>query len=128
MATRARRKITLTFSGEIDGENEYNAAENVESPVYVQTYTMVAGNHHQFIVPSALNAGLGGAGDAVCVTILKPSDYTGTIILKGATTASDAEGVYLHPTDPDCITIDPSVQEAIVLKPSAECIIRLVWS
>ena len=32
MAASARRKITLTYSGDVDGEQEINAADNADSP------------------------------------------------------------------------------------------------
>lgn len=126
MSTTARRKITLTFSGEIDGVQEYNAAENAESPAFVQVYKILAGTTSTFVIPDEA----GGFGDVnpTAVTIYKQSDYEGTLILKGASTAADAEGVYLHPTDPDTISIDAAQMSVICLKASADCQVRLVWS
>ncbi len=126
MSVRSERKITVTYSGDVDGTQEYNAAANTLSPAFIQTYKLLAGAATTFVAPSAAN----GFGDftPVAVTILKQTDYAGTIILKGVSTAADNEGVYLHPTDPDTISIDVANQTVIVLKASADCTVRLVWS
>lgn len=126
MATAARRRITITYSGDIDGEQIYDAADNIESPAFVQVYKILAGQSITFTAPCESN----GFGDftPTAVTILKDSDYAGTLILKGGSGASDAEGFYLHPTDPDTISIDVANQTTFVLKASADCTLRLVWS
>ncbi len=69
-----------------------------------------------------------GAFTPTALTIVKSSDYVGTLILKGDSGASDAEGIYLHPTDPDTISIDADNQDSIILKASAACTVRLIWT
>lgn len=119
--------MTIVFSGDVAGTNEYEAADNTDAPAFIQTYLIAAGGSGTtFIVPSTAN----GFGTFIpkAVTIIKPSDYTGTLILKGSSGASDAEGVYLHGTDFDSLSINATLQSAIILKASVACQIILVWS
>jgi hypothetical protein len=126
MTTTAARKIEIAFTGDLVGTQEYEAAVNTDTPAAVQVYELLAGAATTFVVPSEANGF--GAFTPKAVTIIKPSDYVGTLILKGSSGASDAEGVYLHATDPDSISIDADVQSSIVLKASADCTVRLIWT
>lgn len=126
MATLSRRRIILAFSGDVSGEETYDAGNNASSPCFIQVYKLLAGAASTFTVPNAANGF--GAFVPKAVTIIKPGDYAGTIILKGVSTAADNEGVYLHPTDPDSFSIDQANQSVIVLKASADCTVRLIWS
>lgn len=124
--TTVRRRITLTFSGEIDGEQIYDATTVTDSPAYVQVYTLPAEVGIIFELPSELNGF--GTYAPTALTILKPGSFAGTLVLKGAYGADLTEGVYLHPTDPDTISLDADNQASIVLRASGECTVRLIWT
>lgn len=116
------RRIALSLSGDVDGVQEYEAAVNTDSPGQIVAYTISAGAEITFVDPAQFNG-----TTSTAVTIIKPSDYSGTLILKGSSDSLDAEGIRLHPTDPDTISLGVNTQN-IVIKASAECTIRLIWT
>lgn len=118
MSATARRKIIITFNGDVAGEQEYEAAEVSDSVAAIQTYTMAAATPTVFICPASSDQ------DPKSATIIKPSDYAGTLTLKGL---SGDTGILLSPTEPDTITMGDG-QTSFVLLASAECFIRVVWT
>ncbi len=117
MATTAERKITITYSGDVGGTQEIEAADNDVSPGQIQIVTLASGAN-TITVPT-------GGTTPTCCTIMKPSDNTTSITFKGVTGDT---GVRLHDTDPDSISINSSVT-TFVLTAGAQIVgVRLVWS
>jgi hypothetical protein len=117
MSATAKRSTTITYSGDVGGTQELDAADNTDSPAQVQIVTLAIGAN-TITVP-------GGGTTPTCCTIVKPSDNTTSITLKGVTGDT---GIRLHDTDPDSISIDDSVT-TFVLTAAAEIIgVRLYWS
>lgn len=116
MAT-ARRKITITYSGDVDGEQEINAADNTDSPAAVELKTLAIGAN-TITVPTAGTV-------PTAVTIVPPADNETAITFKGITGDT---GVRLHDTDPTTIALDDSVS-SFCLTAGAEIVgVRLYWS
>lgn len=117
MAATARRKVTITYSGEVEGEQELNAADNTDSPAAVEVKTLASGLN-TITVPTAGTV-------PTAVTIVPPADNTTSITLKGVTGDT---GVRIHNTDPTTIALDSSVT-TFVLTTGAQIIgVRLYWS
>ncbi len=117
MSVRAQRKATIVFSGDVGGTQEIEAEDNTDSPAQIQIVTLAVGAN-TITVPS-------GGSTPTCCTIIKPSDNTTSITLKGVTGDT---GIRLHNTDPDCISVYSSVS-SFVLTAGAEIIgVRLVWT
>ena len=126
MSITAARKTTIVFSGDLAGTNEYEADDNVESPgqMFTYTFTAAATNGTVFVPPGTeANATV----VPTCLTILKPSDYTGTIILKTLEATPNDEGIPLHPTDPDSISIAATVTQFCIVV-SEDVALRLLWT
>ncbi len=116
MAT-ANRKVVITYSGDVDGEQEINAAANASSPAVVELKTLASGAN-TITVPTAGKI-------PTAVTIVPPSDNESSITLKGVTGDT---GTRLHDTDPTTIALDDSVT-TFCLTAGAEIIgVRLYWS
>lgn len=124
MAATAKRKITLTYFGDVGGAttgagnvNEVSAADNNASPAQIQLVTLAAGDN-------TITAPTGGASFKSC-TIVKPSTNANAIKIKGA---GGDTGVRLHDTDPDTISLDGS-QGTFILNAAAQIIgVRLFWT
>lgn len=116
MAT-ATRKVTITYSGDVDGEQEINAAANASSPAVLELKTLAAGAN-TITVPTAGKV-------PTAVTIVPPADNTQSVTLKGVTGDT---GVRLHDTDPTSIALDDGVV-SFCLTAGAEIVgVRLYWS
>lgn len=120
MAATARRKITLTYFGDVGGSagfaQEISASDNNPTPAQIQIVTLAIGDN-TITAPSA------GATPRAC-TIVKPTANAVAIKLKGS--AGDV-GIQLHKTDPDTISIDGVA--SFVLNAGAELVgIRLFWT
>lgn len=117
MTSTARRKTTIVFAGDVGGTQEYDAAYNETSPAATAPHNLVAGNN-VIAIPTG----------ATCVTIVKPSDNTVALALKGYSGESVGTGSFpLHPTDPDSISLD-SASTTIVLSAADVVTVRLVWT
>lgn len=116
MTQTARRKITITFQGDIAGEQEYDADDVTASIATTLQVPLTTGNN---TIALALPDGVVPKS----VTILKPSDNTATITLKGNTGDT---GVALHATDPDSISLADG--DGFVLTVSADVTVRLVFT
>lgn len=122
MAATARRKITVTYFGDVGGASpgvaqELNAADNNASPAQVQIITLAIGDN-------IITAPGGGTSPKAC-TITKPSANAVAIKIKGV---GGDTGVRLHNTDPDSISLDAS-QATFILNAAAEVIgVRIFWT
>lgn len=99
--TTARREVTITYAGAVDGENVFTAPLNVDSPAVIELKNLAAG----FNAIAAPYTPAGGRPSAV--TIIPPADNEVTL---NACAYSDATatGVPLHPTEPSSIALAPS--------------------
>lgn len=116
MAT-ATRKVTIVYSGPVDGTQEINAADNTSSPASVELKTLSSGAN-TITVPTAGMV-------PTAVTIVPPSDNTASITFKGVTGDT---GVRLHDTDPTTIALDSSVASFCLTAGSTITGLRLYWS
>lgn len=117
MAASARRKITITYSGDVEGEQELNAANNTASPAQIENVVLADGAN-TITVPAG----------ATAVTIAKPADNTYALLLKSV---DGDTGVRLHDTDPDTLSLDDSVASFVINATLGEvgtCTLRLFWS
>lgn len=117
MSVTSNRSVGITFSGDEAASWTNSAAQNTSSPGMIQVVTLALGAN-TVTVPT------GGTVPVAC-TILKPSGNTTSITLKGVTGDT---GVRLHNTDPDTISIDPSVVSFVLTAGASLVGVRLVWS
>ncbi len=122
MAATGRRTITVTYFGDVGGADpgaaqELEATDNNASPAQIQIVTLAAGDN-------TITAPGGGTTPVSC-TIVKPSDNTAVIKLKGA---GGDTGVQLHKTDPDSVSLNAGVS-SFILNAAAEVVgVRLFWT
>lgn len=117
MTTSAQRATTLTYTGDVAGAEVIAAVTNLASPAQTQLLTLAIGDN-VITVP-------GGGSIPVACTIVKPSGNVIAIKIKGI--AGDT-GVRLHGSDPDTISIDPSVA-SFILNVAAQIVgVRLFWT
>lgn len=118
MPATAKRKITLTYLGDVVGIEEISAADNIDvSPAQVQIVTLAIGDN-------VITAPTGGSTPKACV-IVKP--LLNTVVLKLKGSAGDT-GVQLHKTDPDAISVDAGVA-SIILNAAAQVVgVRIFWA
>ena len=79
------RKVTIVYSGDVDGTQEINAASNADSPAAVEIVTLASGSN-TITVPTSGTV-------PTAVTIVPPTDNTTSITLKGVTGDTTAGGV-----------------------------------
>ena len=117
MTATARRKTTIVFAGDVGGTQEYEAAYNATSPATTQLQVLASGNNI-ITIPAG----------ATCLTIVKPSDNTVVLALKGYSGEAVGTGSFpLHPTDTDSISISPD-STTVVISADGAVTVRLVWS
>jgi hypothetical protein len=121
MAATAKRKITVTYYGDLGGAsghtNELAAADNNASPAQVQIVTLASGDN-------TITAPTSGTTPKSC-TIVKPSSNAIAIKIKGA---GGDTGVRLHDTDPDTVSLHSS-QASFILNAAAQIEgVRLFWT
>lgn len=113
----ARRRILITYSGDVDGEQQLDAADNTDSPAMVELKTLAIGAN-TITVPTAGTV-------PTAVTIVPPTDNTTAVTLKGVTGDT---GVRIHDTDPTTLALDDSVT-TFCLTAAAQIVgVRLYWS
>lgn len=117
MASAARRRILITYSGEVDGEQQIDAADNADSPASVEVKTLSSGLN-TITVPT-------GGTVPTAVTIVPPADNTASITLKGVTGDT---GVRIHDTDPTTIGLHSGVTTFVLTTGAIITGIRLYWS
>lgn len=125
MTVSATRSITIQYTGDVNGQEAYEAAVNTTSPGVVQVYKLLssAANGTTLTLPDYGISTL----DARCVTIIKPAGYAGVITLKGTSLVANADGIKLHPTDPDCLTFAATV-DTFVIHVTVDVELRFVWT
>lgn len=117
MAVTATRKITVDFSGDVDGTQVVNAASNAASPGSVEVKTLAAGLN-TITVPT-------GGTTVTGVTIIPPAGNTQSITLKGVTGDT---GIRLHDTDPTSLSLHSSVTSFALTAGAQVTGLRLLWS
>lgn len=119
MAAKSRRKTIITYSNEVEGEQELNAAENTASPAMIERKDLADGPN-TIIVPSFNDA------QATACTIVPQTDNAFALTLKGVTGDT---GIRLHNTDPTTIAIDVSTSSFVLdLQVEGACTVRLFWT
>lgn len=116
MAT-ARRRLLITYAGEVDGEQQLDAAENTDSPAMVELKTLSSGAN-TITVPTSGTV-------PTAVTIVPPTDNTTAITFKGVTGDT---GVRLHDTDPTTIALHSGVASFCLTAGASITGVRLYWS
>lgn len=121
MASTAKRKITVTYFGDVGGVSghihEIGAPDNNVSPAQIQLVTLAIGDN-------TITAPTAGATSKSC-TIVKPSGNAILIKLKGA---GGDTGVKLSNTEPDTISLE-ATQTSFILNAAAEIAgVRLFWT
>lgn len=117
MSATARRSVTITYSGDVDGEQELLAADNASSPAMVELKTLSSGAN-TITVP-------GSGSTPTAVTIVPPTDNTTSITLKGVTGDT---GVRIHDTDPTTIALHSGVASFVLTAAAGITGVRLYWS
>lgn len=117
MATTSERKVTLSFTGDIEFSESYPAASNTSSPGQTDLITLASGAN-TITVPS-------GGSSFKAVTIIPPSGNTVLITFKGV---SGDTGVPLHKTDFSSIGLDSTVSTFVLTAASEIIGVRLIWS
>lgn len=119
MSTTARRRTTITYSGEVEGEQILDAANNTTSPGTITRIDLADGDN--VIRTESFNDVA-----ATAVTIVPDPDNTVALTFKG----DEADvGVRLHNTDPTTIALHSSVESFILNIPSESALtVRLYWS
>lgn len=119
MAAASRRRITITYSGDVEGVQEIDADGNASSPAQVTQVTLPQADVDVEVeIPDG----------ATAVTIVKPDGLEQPIMLKGT---ADDTGVALSPTEPDSISVDSSMTSFFLTNTSPESgdvTVRLFWS
>lgn len=114
MAAIANRRITITYSGAVEGTNPLDAAVNNASPAAVSFITLASGANT--ITPPA---------GFTSATIVPPAANAVAITLKGVTGDT---GVRLHNTDPTSIGLDSSVASFCLTAGAGIAGVRIFWT
>jgi hypothetical protein len=122
MPATARRKVTITYFGDVGGASpgiaqELAAADNNASPAQIQVVTLALGDN-------TITAPTAGTTFRSC-TIVKPTANAIAIRLKGV--GADT-GVRLHNTDPDSVSLDPTQTTFVLNAAAAIQGVRLFWT
>lgn len=119
MSITTRRRTVITHSGDVDGEEIIDAADNTAGVGVIERYDLADGDN-DIRVPSFNDAA------ATACTIVPLGNNASALILKGA---SGDTGIRLHNTDPTTIAVH-STQELFILNTPAESaiVVRLFWS
>lgn len=113
----ARRRTLITYSGDVDGEQQLDAADNTDSPAVVELKTLSSGNN-TITVPTAGTV-------PTCCTIVPPADNEVAITLKGV---NGDTGIRIHDTDHTDLALDDSVTSFILNAADVVTGVRLYWS
>ena len=117
MAVTSKRRISVTFSGDVEAEVIGQAAESSLSPGQSQVITLSSGANT--ITPPS------GGSTPIAVTIIFPSGNTVAVTLKGVTGDT---GVVLHKTDPTSVGLNSPTDTFVLTAASIVAGVRLVWS
>lgn len=117
MATTSTRKITLTFSGDVLGTQDAQAATNTSSAGSIEIKTLASG-------PNTITVPTGGTVPTA-VTIIPPTANTTLMTLKGVTGDT---GIPIHKTDPTSLAIDATVATFCLTAAASITGVRFIWS
>lgn len=122
MSTNARRRLTITYSGDVEGEQILDANDNATSPGAVEMKPLVSGDN-TVTVPTA------AAPTAVTIVPTLRNGASDTLTLKGV--AGDT-GVKLHSTDPTTIALRSNqssfILNLVLVEGTTGSHARLFWS
>ena len=117
MATTAKRSIKIVYSGDLQGTEDLDAANNAASPGETQLLTLASGLN-TITVPT-------GGSTPTCCVVIPPTSNTTSITLKGVTGDT---GIRLHNTDPTAIALHSSVTTFALTTGGAITGVRLMWT
>lgn len=118
MAVNAARSIAINLSGDVIGDNIYEAADNAVSPGSVTIHALTVGAN-TITVPSVTGFTVKGA------TILPPAANTQALTLKGI--AGDT-GVIISSTDPTSIGFETAPSSFVLTAGGTISGLRIVWT
>lgn len=117
MATTSTRVVTITFTGDINATNAFNAASNGSTPASVTIHTLAMGDN-TITVPTG-----GSTVKGAC--ILPPAGNVQSITLKGA---GGDTGVGLSKLDPTGIAFETAPASFILNAGGVITGLRIVWT
>lgn len=112
MSVTSNRSVLLTFTGDIEFSQTFDAETNATGSGQNQLIDLAIGNN-TITVPT----------DAVAVTIIKPNLNTAQLLLKGV---NGDTGVALNLLDPDSISLESVT--SFVLNSDEIVTVRLIFS
>lgn len=114
MPASSTRSVTVAYTGDVTIPNQTLVAlANGASPEQIEAKALAMGDNAVPVPPGA-----------TALTIMKPA---GNAVLVKLKAVNGDQGVSLHHTDPDSISLDPS-QTALVLNAASAVTVRLLWT
>lgn len=113
----ATRKVTIVYSGAVDGTQELSAGINASSPAIIELKTLASG-------PNTITVPTSGFVPTA-VTIVPPGDNETALTIKGVTGDT---GVRIHNTDPTTIALHSGVTSFCLTAGAIVTGVRLYWS
>ena len=117
MAVSATRVVTVTYTGDVNGNNSLPAAANAVSPGSVTVHTLNAGDN-TITVPT-------GGTTVKGATIVPPAGNAQAITLKGA--GADT-GIALSKLDPTSIAFETAPANFVLNAGGTINILRIFWT
>ncbi len=117
MSTNSQRTISIAFTGDVVLPNIGATAVNASSPGTEQLISLANGDN-TIAIPTT-------GAQASSLTIIKPPGNTVALKLKGI---NGDTGILLHKTDPDSISLDPTLTTIVINAASICNGVRLVWA
>ena len=117
MSVTSTRAVEISYTGDVNGTETIEAADNIASPGAVEIKTLSSGAN-TITVPT------GGSTVTAC-TIVPPAGNTTSVIFKGVTGDT---GVRIHNTDPTSVAVDSSVSSFVLTAGGTITGVRLYWS
>jgi len=118
MAVQSTRSTVITFTGDVTGTEEIDAAANTASPGSI-TIQALASGANTITVPSSTGV------TVKAVTIVPPTGNTTSLTLKGVTGDT---GILLDETDPTTISLDGTVTSFCLTAGAAIQGVRFYWT
>lgn len=118
MAVQSTRSTVITYTGDVTGTEEIDAAANTASPGAISIQSLSSGAN-TITVPSSTGI------TVTAVTIVPPAGNTTSITLKGVTGDT---GVRVHDTDPTTISLYSTTSSFCLTAGAAIQGVRFYWS
>lgn len=118
MAVQSTRSVVITYTGDVTGTEEIDAATNTASPGAITIQSLASG-FNSITVPSSTGV------TVKAVTIVPPAGNTTSITLKGVTGDT---GILLDETDPTTLALDGTVTAIGLTAGAAIQGVRFYWS